>query len=214
MLQISYDEIREPDAAELDALRAAFADRHYVHLRGFIERGFLDQLLARIQATEFVEDETSKIGCVEHCADPRVDHAMQYMINQPPILRTVSAIVDRPVSLWIGRTVRRVPGRNHYSNWHNDATPPVAWNGRHYRRVVPLSLNLSTGRFQGGNLEMRTVPEHEVFADIENKGPGDALMFRIGEDLQHRVADVTGGTPRLVHVGWFHEPVAEAVGAA
>lgn len=205
MLQITYDGITEPDADQLAELRQKFSERHFVHLRGLIERSFLDQLADRIEQVEFREDLTENIGCVERCADPRIDHGMQFMLNQEPILKTVAAIVGKPVHRWLGNTVRRTPGANHFSNWHNDTTPPVEVEGHRFQRVVPLSLNLTREPFAGGNLCMRTVPDEKEFADIENKGPGDALLFRIGPDLQHRVADVEGTVPRLVHVGWFHE---------
>lgn len=205
MLQITYDGIIEPTPDQLAELTRTFSDQHFVHLRGLIERSFLDQLVDRIEQVEFREDLTDNIGCVERCADPRIDHGMQFMLNQEPILKTISSIVGKEVHRWLGNTVRRTPGADHFSNWHNDTTPPVEIEGDRYRRVVPLSLNLTRHRFEGGNLRMRTVPDEKEFADIENKEPGDALMFRIGPDLQHRVADVTGTVPRLVHVGWFHE---------
>ena len=36
-----------------------------------------------------------------------------------------------------------------------------------------------------------------------NPGVGDALMFRIAPQYEHRIADVTGQEPRTAFAGWF-----------
>jgi hypothetical protein len=36
-----------------------------------------------------------------------------------------------------------------------------------------------------------------------NKGFGDAIVFRIGGNLEHRVAPVRGAVPKIAFAGWF-----------
>ena len=74
---------------------------------------------------------------------------------------------------------------------------------------MPLSISLSPRRFEGGNLEIRELEAESLLADISNKGFGDAILIRIAQGLEHRVADVQGQVPRTVHVGWFHSLVQE-----
>ncbi|MEM9532320.1 MAG: 2OG-Fe(II) oxygenase [Pseudomonadota bacterium] len=205
MLQIQNHQTLTPSASELHALRESFEQNYFVRLAQLLEPTLLAAIQEMIHSDLFDERVTPKIGSVESCADPRIDNGFQALMNQPEVRATISAIIAQPVDLWAGATVRRVPGRNHFSNWHNDLAPPIASeSGERYERVAPMSLNVSTGPYEGGNLEIQSVPDHRLLADVPNPTPGDAILFAIGEGLRHRVADVTGGHPRMVHVGWFH----------
>ncbi|MFK7954628.1 MAG: 2OG-Fe(II) oxygenase [Lysobacterales bacterium] len=208
MFQIQNHQTLVPDRDELKALRQGFARDHFIHLHQLIEASLLAAIGQMIDSQNFDERLTPTIGCVERCKDPRIDNGFSALLNHPQVRDTISAIVNQPIDLWGGNTVRRIPGKNHFSAWHNDKHPPFQGaDGHQYQRVVPLSLNISEGLFDGGNLEMRSVPDHTLLADIANPVPGDGLLFEISEGLQHRVADVTGGVPRMVHVGWFHHRV-------
>ena len=132
---------------------------------------------------------------------------MHSLLNQAPVLKVVSEIINDRVDLWVGTLVRRIPDMNHFSNWHDDITDAVVYDDIAFRRTVPLSLNLSSNYFEGGNLELRNAQTQEIIHDIPNKNFGDAIMFEISENLEHRVADVTSGGPRIVYVGWFHTRV-------
>ena len=87
-------------------------------------------------------------------------------------------------------------------------TGSITLGNQHYRRAVPLSINLSARILDGGNLEIREREAETLLADIPTMGFGDALLFRIAQELEHRVADVHGQA-RTVHVGWFHRLVQD-----
>lgn len=204
MLQIADGELTTPSSEQLATLAQSFREHYFARLSGLLEAGFLRQILTLVDDSQFSERHTPRIGCVETLQNARFETGMHQLFNQPAVLAAIGAVIGRSVDLWLGNTVRRVPGRNHFSAWHDDLSPPVEVQGRPYRRAVPMSVNLSPERFEGGNLELRRVDDGMLLADVANKTFGDAILFRIGEGLQHRVADVLGEHPRVVHVGWFH----------
>jgi hypothetical protein len=72
----------------------------------------------------------------------------------------------------------------------------------HGRRVA-LSINLSGQPFEGGELLLRDAASEQVLAEIGNRAEGDAVLFRVHEDLEHRVLPVAGEVPRTAFAGWF-----------
>ena len=53
-----------------------------------------------------------------------------------------------------------------------------------------LSINLSTDVFSGGTFELRDRLTQAPLAQINNTGFSDALLFRVSNDLEHRVTEV------------------------
>ena len=82
------------------------------------------------------------------------------------------------------RVYRLVAGPQHQFSWHNDRNDPL--------REVGFSMNLSTDVFRGGTFELRDTRTLTPLAQVNNTGFGDALLFRISSDLQHRVTEVVG----------------------
>jgi hypothetical protein len=40
---------------------------------------------------------------------------------------------------------------------------------------------------------------------VNNTGFGDAILFRISKDLEHRVTEVVGEVAKTAYAGWFYE---------
>jgi len=89
-------------------------------------------------------------------------------------------------------------GGNHES-WHGDDDADAALNNR----MVTLSVNLSSGTYDGGVLELRRRGSDRLLHRVANTGPGDAILFRIDDALEHRVTDVAGAVPKMAWAGWF-----------
>jgi len=106
-------------------------------------------------------------------------------------VRDVSACSD--IGWFIGRVYRFEPAADHYAAWHDDA-----FEGRR----VALSLNLSEGPLQGGELLIRRKGDGDP-PPMAYGPAGDALLFRVSEALEHRVLPVRGTTPRTAFVGWY-----------
>ena len=70
-------------------------------------------------------------------------------------------------------------------------------------RLVALSVNLTSERYEGGELQIRDAASGEVTAEVGRTAVGDAVIFRIAERLRHRVSPVRGDVPRIAFAGWF-----------
>lgn len=42
-----------------------------------------------------------------------------------------------------------------------------------------------------------------ILAEVANTGYGDAVIFEISEDLEHRVTEVEPGPDKTAFAGWF-----------
>jgi hypothetical protein len=82
----------------------------------------------------------------------------------------------------------------HADDWHNDAMAG---------RLIAMSLNLSPRGFNGGVFEMRERKSRRMLAEIANTGLGDAILFRLSRDFEHRVSAVETGEPKTAFAGWF-----------
>jgi hypothetical protein len=84
----------------------------------------------------------------------------------------------------------------HRDSWHDDLDG---------NRMAAITVNVSLHRFEGGELSMRRAQTHEPLWTFANVGPGDAVLFRLRQDLEHNIHDVTGEHPKLAIAGWFQK---------
>ena len=87
-----------------------------------------------------------------------------------------------------------MPHRGDYASWHDDLA---------YDRLVAISINVGTGAYLGGILQIRHRESGTIVSEVQNIQPGDAIVFRLSPDLEHRVTEVSGGVPRTAYSGWF-----------
>jgi hypothetical protein len=66
-----------------------------------------------------------------------------------------------------------------------------------------MSINLSPTSFSGGTFELRERESKRLVYRHGNTGCGDALIFRLSLDLEHRVTDVIGNAAKTAFAGWF-----------
>jgi hypothetical protein len=99
-----------------------------------------------------------------------------------------------PIGSFTGRLYRMMPQRNDYASWHDDLA---------YHRLVAISINVSTGAYLGGILQIRNRESGVIISEVQNIQPGDAIVFRLSPDLEHRVTEVSGGVSRTAYSGWF-----------
>ena len=65
-----------------------------------------------------------------------------------------------------------------------------------------MSINLEPIPYAGGVLQIRLRQSEEIIEEVDNVGPGDAILFRIDGALQHRATPVTSGV-KTAFAGWF-----------
>jgi hypothetical protein len=95
---------------------------------------------------------------------------------------------------FLGKVYRIEPGQNHYDSWHDDVTDD---------RKIALSINLTEKPYSGGILEIRESGSKRVLNSVTNTGFGDAIIFPISDELEHRRTTVFGGVPKTAFAGWF-----------
>jgi hypothetical protein len=178
-----------------------------VRLVGFLEPALLAWVQRRL-------DRGAWTTCVHSALDPpAVDlsfeddvlaGAMLALLNDRALLAAARAITGvAEIRSFGGRVYRMDPGPAHHDTWHSDMDG---------QRLVALSINLSRGVFAGGELALRRAGADPPLFSIANTGPGDAILFRLGDDLEHRVGPVHGDEPKIAYAGWFGRTPVELAG--
>ena len=200
MIRISLSRVEVAEGAAPAVHREAFAQRHLVVFKRFIDPAVLKRvprLLA--QAEFFTREDTGKQGApiARELTAPR-DGALttlfHLLLNQERIFAAMEPFANgESIQHFWGRCYKLPPSGGYFDSWHSDC-------GR--SRRLGLSINLSEAPFSGGRLQVRRRGSGEI-----QQAPamefGDAVLFRIDPELKHRVLPVTGATPKCSFAGWF-----------
>lgn len=181
---------------EPDKLRDRFATEHCVVLENLLERPLLEKIQREIERAQWNIAAFDDFGTELTLHDSTAVNLLKFLLNGPEFLRLVRVITGcAQISDLTCRVYRLCAGSRHQLSWHTDASDP--------QRQVGFSLNLSTDVFHGGAFELRDRHTSGHLARVNNTGFGDALLFRISRDLQHRVAEVEGTVAKTACAGWF-----------
>lgn len=187
--------VATPSAAVATALRDAFHAQRCVRLRSFIEPRLLSQIQAQIDGAAFVDRAHGTIStelCMERNACLGL---LNFLVNDPAVFRFVEQVTGRQgLRFFVGRVYRMLAARGHYDSWHADL---------HADHQVGMSVNLGTEPFDGGVFEIRRADTAEPLAALANVGAGDAILFSIAEELEHRVTPMRGAVAKTALAGWF-----------
>jgi len=180
---------------ERASLRREFAQRHRVLFRRLLDDEILHDVTRIVEDADFYTREHDGIG-TEDCMHYNPAHAILILAaNDPRLFELIQDITGcGPIGCFDGRVYRLDPAQSHYDSWHSDLGD---------NRLVAMSLNLTTAPYAGGTLELKDNRSGTVFEPVQNSGPGDALLFRLGPHLRHRVTPVVGEVPRVAFAGWF-----------
>lgn len=182
-------------ADAISQLQMAFRERQSVRLPGLLGADLLALIGPRLERASFAEASYHDVGTDLMMQDETVLRALHFAVNDPSFLALVQAITGcEPLGCYLGRVYRMLPGAGHAEDWHDDIAAS---------RQIGMSVNLSPRPFDGGLFELRTVGATAALARVHNTGPGDAVLFRIANTLQHRVTEVTGTEPKTAFAGWF-----------
>jgi hypothetical protein len=176
-------------------MRRSFDRCHGLRLRGFLDPDLLDYVRRGLQHATFYDRDHDDIAR-EECMHENTTLAMLWLIaNDPRLFGAIERITGcDTIRYFNGRVYRMRAGANHYDRWHSDMTDG---------RLIGISVNLSNGEFRGGQFELRSTETDAAAWQVANTGPGDAILFRIDENLRHRVTTVEGSVPRVAYAGWF-----------
>lgn len=189
----SYTVTPTPEA-DVIRLREQFARDNAFRIGALLGPRLLDDLRGRVRQATFAERDDADIAR-ESCMDaPAVLAQLTFLVNDPrfvDLVRAVSRLGD--IGMFAGRVYRFAAGARHFDSWHDDVKEP---------RRIAMSLNLSDGPVEGGELKLR--PKRTTGGTMYATGqPGDALLFRVHSTLEHQVQPVRSATPRTALAGWF-----------
>jgi hypothetical protein len=181
---------------QIDVLRDRFATNHCVVLEKLLEPALLEKVQRQIGHAQWLSSTFDDFGTEFTIDDPMSIRLLLFVLNMPEFLNVIRIITDcAQISDFSGRVYRMVAGPQHQLSWHSDTKDP--------QRLVGFSLNLSTDIFRGGTFELRDRWTLAPLAQVNNTGFGDALLFRISNDLQHRVTEVVNEVDKTACAGWF-----------
>jgi predicted 2-oxoglutarate/Fe(II)-dependent dioxygenase YbiX len=185
----------EADPADLLRRHDEFARQHWVRLPALLHPDVLRPVLDDLDRGDWAEVSEEFYTEAQPPDGPAV-HLLRFLTNSPRFLEAAHAITGCGPFTWFdGRVYRMAAAGSHHDDWHSDFT-----GGRR----VAMSLNLSRGGYDGGDLHIRAAGTQGAGTLVANRTLGDAVLFRLSEDWVHRVAPVTSGS-RTAFAGWFNE---------
>lgn len=123
-------------------------------------------------------------------------HLLHLLFNNATLFEVVQQVTDcQPIGCFGGRIYRTLPDSDHHLDWHDDREEPG--------RLVGLSLNLSPAPYSGGAFQLRQKGAEALLRTLIHTEPGDAHLFRIAAEVEHRVTPVAGTQARTAGAGWF-----------
>jgi hypothetical protein len=187
-------------AHQVEDLRAQFARHQCVVLPQLLEPELLTFLLSKVSVARLVtkqeQERDEEFG--EVLFVPETEPALfvfHLLLNNRRLFQVIEQITGcLPVGNFSGRIHRSDAGAAHHIAWHGD-------NADH--RLLGLTMNLSTVDYGGGLFQLRRKASEEVICEVARQPAGDAFIFRIAPDLQHRLTVVESHGYRTVGVGWF-----------
>jgi hypothetical protein len=180
---------------DLDRLYSEFVRDHYIILPSLFESELLQVILKRIESAKFIPFEHKGIG-LEFCMEDQHTIALlTFVANVPAFHRLIERITGcGQIGEYSGRVYRMTSRDEHYDHWHDDSDDG---------RMITMSVNLTPQLFHGGALQMRYCGTDKTLHEVHNHGLGDALLFRVSPELEHRVQGVEGDAPKTAFAGWF-----------
>jgi 2OG-Fe(II) oxygenase superfamily len=185
------------DGGAAAAARTHVHRHHWLKLPHFLDGSTLEHIHRELARASFMEVHHTSVTppSVDLCMEPSALSGMlELLCNDPAVLRAVESLTGcAPLVRFSGFVYRLTPATGHHHHWHNDVV-----RGRR----VAMSLNLGPTPYAGGVLMIRERDSRRILEHVENRGTGDAVLFRIDDLLQHRAAAVTQGT-KTAFAGWF-----------
>lgn len=179
--------------SQLRAAREHFEQHNYLRMRGFIDPSLFRVIQRYLRGAVFERQFWNSGHDLTISNSPLAD-VVHVLMNDPKLLRLVGQATGcGPIASFKGRIYRMVARKGLRFDWHPDIKND---------RKAAISVNLSDAEYGGGTLEIRD-NSSGVREVVPNLGPGDAVIFRVAEHLEHRVTRVTGKVPKTAIAGFF-----------
>lgn len=198
MIQITTEGMVTTASSDaIRTLRIQFDGQHYVRLPRFVAPNVLRFVQERINSGEFYQRSHEKIGQnKELCLEGNAGYgALLLMVNDTGLFQTIQDITGcSQIRCFEGRIYRVAGGAGHYDSWHSDLGDD---------RLVAMSINLGPEPYCGGTLQLRWRASAQLVCDVPNPEPGDAIIFRLSHQFEHRITNVEGHSVKTAFAGWF-----------
>lgn len=198
MIQITTEAmVTTASSAAIRTLRSQFERQHYVRFPRFVAPSVLQFVQERIGSGEFYQRSHENIGQnKELCLEGNAGYgALLLMVNDTKLFQTIEDVTGcSQIRCFEGRIYRVVGGAGHSDSWHSDVGDD---------RLVAMSINLGPEPYRGGTLQLRWRVSAQLVCDVPNPVPGDAIIFRLSRQLEHRITEVDGQTVKTAFAGWF-----------
>ncbi len=177
-----------------------FQDIKMWRIHQFFSTELLDFINAKILPKEFVLRE---YGPKENLAlYTELIHASKYtemlqlFMQDQAMIESVARLTGLQDLGKVGcRVYKFIPNSGQNFGWHDDMSTG---------RLIGFSVNLSKAPFEGGVFRIRKKHDHSCHFEFQNLGYGDAILFSIGDELEHSVTAITGVNERIACAGWFY----------
>lgn len=191
----------EATPRELQSARDQFERHSYLCLRDFIEAGLLRAIRHQLAGVRFERKDYRGLGHDLTASNSPLAGVLYFLLNDPELFRLIRRVTGcRPIGCFTGRLYRLVARHGLNLDWHDDVLSD---------RMIAISVNLSDGPYRGGTLQIREKSHVEREA-VPNLGFGDALIFRVAEQLEHRVTPIEGKVAKTAFTGWFRSRPSQA----
>jgi hypothetical protein len=180
---------------DLSGVKSEFSERHVVRLPQLLDSDLTCRISQYIERVSWTPYEHPGIGRELKLDSGAAPALLNFVVNTREFLSAIELITQcSPVRIFSGRVYRMTPGTDDYDTWHTDAVD---------NRLVGMSLNLGPHPYRGGVFQMRKSGGPEVLCELPNITPGDAILFRLSPQLEHRITPMEGETPKIAFAGWF-----------
>ena len=187
-------------AHHLDRMRDEFAERRCVVLSELLEPKLLEYLQRHVDVSRMVTkselDGATEFGKVLFL--PEREPALfifRLLLNNRRLFDLIETITNcSAIGNFFGRIHTSAAGANHQIEWHGDNSDS---------RLLGLTIDLGVDEYEGGVFQLRKLTTRKIICEVPRMRAGDAFIFAIAPDLQHRLTMVEEGGPRTAGVGWF-----------
>jgi hypothetical protein len=189
------------DDSKLECYQTEYANTNCVFLPGLLKKNVLDNLINKIGNIEFETkyetDDENKFGKVLFIPlNATILFTFQMIFNNKELFALLEKITGcQQIGNFVGRIHRSEEGGGHEIKWHGDNADS---------RLLAMTLNLGTDRYTGAEFQLRETATEKMLREFGQTEAGDAFIFKIAPELQHRLAPLKTGK-RTVGVGWFRQ---------
>ncbi|MBI3591532.1 MAG: PqqD family peptide modification chaperone [Candidatus Melainabacteria bacterium] len=180
---------------DLASLKKEFNKSHCILLPKFIQHDLLKSIQDEIELSKFSRKIYKGLDEELCLRNNKLTGLLFFMLSQQKLFHIIKEITEcKNIEGFTGRVYRFMPGIKQANYWHDDDAE---------NRLIAVSINLSTGVYSGGVLQIRNRYSKKIIHEVSNIGFGNTIIFRVGENLEHRVTHVNGKVPKTALAGWF-----------